>query len=216
MATDVALPHVITNGPFQDANQVMANLNAIKNWLNTNAVQLDASKATTGTLSGPASDPSTSNQYARKAYVDATDLGNVRMGCSISGSQVCTDGTGMANMTFANEASDTHGFHSPGGQNIVIPTGCAGVYLISVYANVTGSGSNLRIHLNCTGTGVPTAIYGFEMLDGTVVGGAAAQGIISRIMYLPDLCSMQVYISNNSTFGSKTFDVDWTIVRLSV
>lgn len=71
MASNLNLPATITNGTANDATQVMQDFNAIVSWINTNVTHLDASKAFTGIPSGPATDPTSANQFTRKAYVDA-------------------------------------------------------------------------------------------------------------------------------------------------
>lgn len=71
MAVDLVIPNAIVNGQPNDGSQVAANFTAIANWINANAVHLDGSKAFTAIPSGPGSDPTTANQFTRKAYVDA-------------------------------------------------------------------------------------------------------------------------------------------------
>ena len=68
----LSLPNALSNNTNADATKVQANLDAIVDYINTYAILKDASVAFTGVQSGPASDPTTSNQLARKAYVDAT------------------------------------------------------------------------------------------------------------------------------------------------
>jgi hypothetical protein len=70
MAADASVPNNFTSGLPSVADDVDANFTAVINWINTNAVHLDASKAFTSVPSGPATDPSSDNQLARKAYVD--------------------------------------------------------------------------------------------------------------------------------------------------
>jgi microcystin-dependent protein len=71
MAADVSVPNNFTAGLPSVADDVDANFTAVVNWINTNAVHLDASKAFANVPSGPSSDPTSADQLARKAYVDA-------------------------------------------------------------------------------------------------------------------------------------------------
>lgn len=70
MATDVSVPNNFTAGTPSVADDVDANFAAVVTWINANAVHLDASKAFTSVPSGPATDPTSDNQLARKLYVD--------------------------------------------------------------------------------------------------------------------------------------------------
>jgi len=70
MAT-LSIPNSFTNDTNADALQVNANFAAVATFANTEAVQRDASIAFTAVPSGPATDPTTSNQLTRKSYVDA-------------------------------------------------------------------------------------------------------------------------------------------------
>jgi microcystin-dependent protein len=71
MASNATVTNTLVDGQPNAAAPVMQNLNDILTWINTNAVHLDGSKAFTAVPSGPASDPVSANQLARKAYVDA-------------------------------------------------------------------------------------------------------------------------------------------------
>lgn len=56
-----------------EADKVDQNFTDIVSFVNTNCIQKDASLAFTNIPSGPASDPSGDNQFARKRYVDRKD-----------------------------------------------------------------------------------------------------------------------------------------------
>lgn len=71
MASNATVPNSFTDGTATSAPAMNANFTAILNWVNTNAVHLDGTKAFTAVPSGPATDPTTANQLTRKAYVDA-------------------------------------------------------------------------------------------------------------------------------------------------
>lgn len=53
------------------SSEVNANFDEIATFLNNEVVQADASVPFANTPSGPSSDPTTADQFARKAYVDA-------------------------------------------------------------------------------------------------------------------------------------------------
>jgi len=87
MAT-LTLPNLASefaNGQANDGTEVFANFSAIKDFIDGEVIQKDASVAFTGLVSGPASDPTSDNHLARKRYVDdlitseigALDLGYV-------------------------------------------------------------------------------------------------------------------------------------------
>lgn len=86
MASNVTVPNSFSNGTTADALDVNENFSAITNWVNANAVHLDGSKAFTAIPSGPSVDPSSANQLARKAYVDAQVAAvNLTVGGDLSG-----------------------------------------------------------------------------------------------------------------------------------
>jgi len=74
MAANPTVTYNFVNGSNADSEQVDQNFADINAWLVANAMQIDGSKAFTAVPSGPATDPTTANQLARKAYVDAQVL----------------------------------------------------------------------------------------------------------------------------------------------
>jgi hypothetical protein len=81
------------------AAQMNQNFDDVISWLNTNAIQKDATVAFTAVPSGPATDPASANQYARKQYVDTTVAQRVKGGVSsvatdVNGDVVVTHGLG--------------------------------------------------------------------------------------------------------------------------
>lgn len=68
----LTIPNTLSNGVNADASKVQQNFDEVASYVNTNAILKDASVAFTSVPSGPASDPTTANQLARKSYVDAT------------------------------------------------------------------------------------------------------------------------------------------------
>jgi hypothetical protein len=71
MAADLTIPNNFVAGTPAVADQVDQNFDAVRVWINANAVHLDASKAFTNVPSGPNTDPTSANHLTRKAYVDA-------------------------------------------------------------------------------------------------------------------------------------------------
>jgi microcystin-dependent protein len=71
MATAVSVTYNFVAGTPSVADNVDQNFTDLVTWINTNAVHLDGSKAFTAVPSGPATDPVSANELARKAYVDA-------------------------------------------------------------------------------------------------------------------------------------------------
>jgi microcystin-dependent protein len=70
MAT-AAVTYTFANGTNADGTQVNANFTSVVNFLNTDVIQKDGSIAFTSVPSiATATDPTTDNQLARKAYVD--------------------------------------------------------------------------------------------------------------------------------------------------
>lgn len=68
----ISKQHDFTTGTTIVASEVNTNFDDLFTEVNTNMVHKDGSVAFTGVPSGPATDPSTDNQLARKAYVDLT------------------------------------------------------------------------------------------------------------------------------------------------
>lgn len=65
-----SVTYSFTSGGLIKSNEVNQNFTDLTTWMNTNAIQKDASVAFTGVPSGPATDPSSANQFTRKQYVD--------------------------------------------------------------------------------------------------------------------------------------------------
>lgn len=86
MAANVSVSNTFTNGTAADAPEVNANFSSLVTWINTNAVHLDGSKAFTAVPSGPAANPTSDNQLARKKYVDDSIAAiNLSVGGDLSG-----------------------------------------------------------------------------------------------------------------------------------
>lgn len=105
MAANLTIPNSIVDGASVSAAPIKANFDGIASWVNTNAVQLDGSKPMTAELSGTGSDPTSANQYARKAYVDAVPpLGTITMYAAATAPNVnwlICDGSAVSRTTYA-------------------------------------------------------------------------------------------------------------------
>lgn len=66
----LAVTHNFAPNTLAEADEVDQNFSDIVGWANTNVIQKDALIAFTAIPSGPSSDPSSDNQFARKRYVD--------------------------------------------------------------------------------------------------------------------------------------------------
>ena len=105
MAT-VSVTYTFTNGTDADADDVNQNFDDLVTFINTDVIHRDASIAFTTTPSGPASDPTTDNQLARKAYVDT----QVALKANTSHTHAHTDIT-----DFDAEVNALIAAYSPGG-----------------------------------------------------------------------------------------------------
>ena len=107
MAADVSVPNNFTAGTPAVADDVDANFTSLVTWINTNATHLDGSKAFTSIPSGPASNPTTDNQLARKAYVDARAAGIVSIVEKTSSQTGITTVADITSMTATWTATST-------------------------------------------------------------------------------------------------------------
>lgn len=182
MATDASVPNNFTAGLPSVADDVDANFAAVVNWINTNAVHLDASKAFTGVPSGPATDPTTDNQLTRKAYVDAKP--DLRVGVRLSKTgETFTAANGVEYFNWGTEIEDTHGFITVPSTSITIPAGYGGVYVVSaVVFNIATMNTNsfTTAIIDIGGTGVPlgTVINQVTTCSGSFITPLTAGTII--------------------------------------
>jgi hypothetical protein len=82
----LTIPYSFTNGVASDALEVNENFEDVAAYVNTSLIHKDASVAFTAVPSGPASDPSSDNHLARKAYVDRHRLLGIAELTSTTGS----------------------------------------------------------------------------------------------------------------------------------
>lgn len=162
MATDVSVPNNFVAGTPSVADDVDANFAAVVAWINANAVHLDGSKAFTAVPSGPASDPSSDNQLARKAYVDKTP--DPRRGVRLQKvTQSFSAAAGTEYFSWAVETEDTDGYITTPSTTVTIPAGLGGVYVVScvVFSLATMTLANLtNAVLDVDGAGVPLGTVG--------------------------------------------------------
>lgn len=82
----LSIPNTLANNTNADATKVQQNFDEIATYVNTNVVLKDASVAFTAVPSGPAANPTTDNQLARKKYVDDSIAAvNLSVGGDLSG-----------------------------------------------------------------------------------------------------------------------------------
>lgn len=81
MAT-ASVTHTFAPNTLTEAGEANTNFQDLVTFLNSQTIHKDASVAFTGVPSGPASDPVSDNQYARKRYVDG-DIGVLRRAWSM-------------------------------------------------------------------------------------------------------------------------------------
>lgn len=127
-----SVPNNFSNNTAADAEEVDANFAALVSYINTNCVLKDASVAFTAVPSGPATDPATDNEFARKAYVDAA---GVATECRLYKSTTLT--TSAATLASWTETADTSGFYAAADDEIIVPTGEGGWYAIWLEVEVS-------------------------------------------------------------------------------
>lgn len=143
-----------------EANTNFANL---VNFLNSNVIQKDASLAFTNIPSGPASDPSSANQFTRKAYVDAAITTGVATAVKVIAHDNSTSsGTSIGqNFTNISGLSITHTFVAgrlyrfTGQSSFKMRSGGTG-YLLSILES-GGEVRRIAADLNYTGQSGMTA-----------------------------------------------------------
>lgn len=158
MPAAVSVPNTFVAATTAQSAQVNANFAALVTWINTNAVPLDGTKPMTGTLSGPAGvDPTTADQYARKAYVDATVKSPARSGVEVFFNTASSSGA-VTTQASGTEISDSDNYYPGSGGTITIPAGQAGLYSIAVRTGVGGVNWTVDMtisgNLDTTGKGV--------------------------------------------------------------
>ena len=123
------------------SSEVDTNFADLVGFVNANMIQKDASVAFTGTPTGPATDPVSDNQYARKAYVDQP--------YSVVSYSGTTDGTGAKSVFNSLTDVSSRGV-TVAAASLTIVT--AGVYEVGVQlafaSNTSGTMRNAAARLN--------------------------------------------------------------------
>lgn len=134
-----------------EAAEVNENFDDVVDFVNTQVIHRDASIAFTSTPSGPAADATTSNQFVRKAMLDAeaasraaadttltTDTG--RRGVRLFTAASHGISSDVVNPLFwSTEVGDSDFWSS--GTDVVIPVGAGGIYALTVKATYVSGGN---------------------------------------------------------------------------
>lgn len=99
------------------AAQANANFAALVTWVNSNTVATDGTVPFTGVPSGPATDPTTANQFTRKAYVDALiPVGMIApyAGAAAPAKWLLCDGSAVSRATYAELFAVTNVLYGAG------------------------------------------------------------------------------------------------------
>lgn len=157
MAT-LTMPFVFTGGTYAVAAQVNSDFTILYGWVNGgSAIWADASRAFTAVPSGPSADPASSNQLARKFYVDqkltsqggtpgAHNNGIVKWG----NASIATATNGLANVTYPT----------------AFPSACQGAVVSAVF------GGNISVQVNDTGAASFLSVYAFVPSTGAAYHGS--------------------------------------------
>lgn len=202
MAAAVSVPNTFVAATTAQSAQVNADFTALVTWINTNAVHLDATKAFTGIVTGPASDPVGANDLSRKSYVDAQVKAPPRTGCSVTVTNQSVAGGAAAAFVFSTEVWDTDAFFVAPSTTVTIPASFGGLYLIDAsFSTASGTGYH---DVRKNGTVIRTTLSG--------VGGST--GSLAVIAPLVAGDTLTVFMTNLS--GVNNFSGALSIARLSL
>lgn len=95
--SSVAKTNTFVAGTYAEAAKVNQNFDDLVNYTNDEVIVRDGSKAFTAVPSGPATNPTSDNQFTRKKYVDDQDA-------SVTASVTSLSGTVTSNKTAADNA----------------------------------------------------------------------------------------------------------------
>lgn len=155
--TVATVPHDFVAQTLAKASEANANFDAILGFLNGEAIQKDASVAFTAVPTGPAVDPSSDNQLARKKYVDdrLVQYGNITL----------ADGTYSYGVFFAATSF------------VVAKAGFARIHVVAAPHNLNADTKILRADLRQTAGGATVYTGALSLPAGTgsyvQVGGAS-------------------------------------------
>lgn len=194
MASDASVPNNFVTGTPAVADDVDANFAALVSWVNTNAVHLDGSKAFTSVPSGPASDPTSDNQLARKAYVDGKVPTGTRLNVKVTRAAATSiSGLSASTVTFTAEAADNGGFIATPASTFTVPSGGDGLYAYGARFSVDFSGAHqLRLTVNSVQVAADVGVTssGGHLIPTGIVALAAG-----------DTFSVAVYNASGSTIS---------------
>lgn len=131
-----------------EAGDVNQNFSDIVTWANANAIQKDASLAFTAVPSGPATNPVSSNQFTRKAYVDIPRY--LAQNVTTTSATIFAGGqVTWANMPGSLTATNSHRVTTTASGFTVTDTG---LYMIGAQIQfITLGGSHLGVGLRVNG-----------------------------------------------------------------
>lgn len=173
MAANLTIPTSLADGQALSAAPVKGNFDAVATWVNTNAVQLDGSKPMTGELVGTGADPTSANQYARKAYVDAIITGTGIIGATQLATGAVTS-TKILDDTILNADINS----------------AAGIALTKL---ATGTAATVVMH---NGAGVPTAT---AVTGDVTIGATGVTAIGTGVIVNADINSAAAIVSTKFT-----------------
>lgn len=185
----IVKPHTFIDGTDAVAAEVNSDFDTLYTWVNTQGIHRDGTLAFTAHPSGPSSDPSADNQYARKAYVDVP-----RFAASASGTLFGTGGTAtLLGVTWTPSTSK---------QITVQPNGFtvtrAGTYLVGCsvqFATSTaGDRRNLGLRVNAG-----TMFITDSQQDGTFTSGFGNTVCCVSMVTLAASDQLNVLYAHNSS-----------------
>lgn len=203
MAAAVSVPNTFHGVTNSHADNHDANNAALVAWLNANALHLDGSKAFTTVPSGPAQNPTSEDQLARKTYVDGVfTLTRVGVRRAVALSIVVSPSLPVA-VTWDTEDFDSAAFIAAPSSTITIPAGGAGLY--QVMFRVTNNTPSVNTFLS-----INDAVNTLT----SMTSGGTADDVLSMYAYLAVGSVIRGYITNLAG-STRNFVARMTLVRLT-
>jgi hypothetical protein len=185
-----SVPNSFTNGINPDAGLMNANFAAVKTFAEVESIQRDGSVAFTAATTFHVQQSTPRCGAQAKALAGGTSIPNTGTPTSI---------------TFTSENWDSGGFITPSSTNLTVPTGLAGIYLVTVQFDAETSTSTWRWGIYKNGVGVI---------------GSASFGVESGSLSVPVACVVgdvfTVKASQTSAGALTTSQVLFSLVRLSL
>lgn len=210
MAADVTVPNDFVQGVNSDADAVDANFASLVTWINTNAVHLDGTKAFTGIVTGPNSDPVAGNDFARKSYVDTmfanavpqTSFKEVKLRRVANQSLTAPATTAI---TWDTEDADVSGFITVSSTTLTVPSGADGLYAITMTA-ISATSLTYNVIPRINGVDLTT---GYAKVDST----ASSEAKVGFVVWLR--ATDTVICRVNNTGVTANFTASMQMTRLS-